>query len=449
MTDAPSDQSQQPSAKGEHRKTVAVLLVAASVFLFVGIFSVWVNRQALNTENWVNTSSKLLENKQVQEQVSTFLVNQLYANVDVEAELKEALPPQAQALAGPAAGGLRQLAQQVAERALATPQVQAIWADANRAAHERLLRVIDGGGSVVSTGEGEVTLHLGTLVTQIGNQVGLPAALTEKLPPEAGTLTVLDSEQLSTTQKVAKAIRRLPIVLIALVILLYGGAIFLARGRRREAVRAMGFGFIVSGVLVLLLRNFAGTNVVDSLASTASIKPAAEATWDIATSLLVTVASSAIAFGILAVIGAWLAGSTAPARALRREIAPYARENRGATYGVAAAIWLALIAWAPIAAFRKPFGVLLFALLFALGTEVLRRQAVREFPHGQPRDLGEWWREFRHKRSADQELGGAGAAGQLDALERLSALRRDGALTDEEFEAQKRALLATPGQASV
>jgi hypothetical protein len=448
MSDAPSEPSRQLPARGEHRKTVAVLLVAASVFLFLGIFSVWVNRQALNTENWVNTSSKLLENKQVQEQLSTFLVNQLYANVDVEAELKEALPPQAQALAGPAAGGLRQLAQQVAERALATPQVQAVWADANRAAHEQLLKVVDGGGSVVSTGEGEVTLHLGALVTQIGNQVGLPGALTEKLPPEAGTLTVLDSEQLSTTQKVAKAIRRLPIVLIALVILLYGGAICLARGRRRQAVRAMGFGFIVSGVLVLLLRNFAGSNVVDSLASTASIKPAAEATWEIATSLLVTVAASAIAFGILAVIGAWLAGGTAPARALRRELAPYAREDRAATYGVAAAIWLALIAWAPIAAFRKPFGVLLFAVLFALGTEVLRRQAVREFPHGERRDLGEWWREIRYKRAAGHEPGVASATGQLDALERLSALRRDGALTDAEFEVQKRALLGSPGQAS-
>jgi Short C-terminal domain len=442
MTDAPSDQGREPSTKGGHRKTVAVLLVAASVFLFVGIFSVWVNRQALNTENWVNTSSKLLENEQVQEQVATYLVNQLYANVDVEAELKEALPPQAKALAGPAAGGLRQLAQQVAERALTTPQVQAIWADANRAAHEQLLKVINGGGAVVSTEEGEVTLHLGTLVTQIGSQTGLPGTLTEKLPPEAGTLTVLDSQQLSTTQKIAKAIRRLPIVLIALVILLYGGAIYLARGRRREAVRAMGFGFIVTGVLVLLLRNFAGTNVVDSLASTASIKPAAEATWDIATSLLVTVASSAIAFGILAVVGAWLAGGTAPARALRRELAPYAREDRAATYGVAAAIWLALIAWAPIAAFRKPFGVLLFAALFALGAEVLRRQAVREFPHGQPRELGEWWRELRHKRSAGRGPDGTGASDQLDALERLSALRREGALTDEEFEAQKRTMLA-------
>ena len=38
------------------------------------------------------------------------------------------------------------------------------------------------------------------------------------------------------------------------------------------------------------------------------------------------------------------------------------------------------VSWAPIAAFRKPLGILVFALLMVLGTEVLRRQTAREFP---------------------------------------------------------------------
>lgn len=363
-----------------HRKTVALLLVAATALTFVAIFSFWVNRQAMNTDNWVDTSSELLEHEEIQAQLATFLVTQLYANVDVEARLRKVLPPEARVLAGPAASGLRQLAQEVAERALTTPQIQGIWAEANRAAHEQFLTVIGGGGSVVSTGEGEVTLRLGPVVTQIGEQAGVPADLTAKLPESAGELKVVDSEQLSTAQKVAKVIRKLPVVLTALLILLYGGAIYLARGRRREAVRATGFGFVVAGVLALLVRGLVGGAVTDSLATTASVEPAVEAAWDIGTSLLVTVAVSAIAFGILAVIGAWLAGTTATSTALRREAAPYFRERQAAAYGVAAAVWLALIAWAPIAAFRKPFGILLFAVLFAAGTEALRRQTIDEFP---------------------------------------------------------------------
>jgi Short C-terminal domain len=429
-------------AEQPHRKTVAVLLVAATVLTFIAIFSFWVNRQAMNTDNWVDTSGELLEHEEVQAQLSSFLVAQLYANVDVEAELKKALPPQAAALAGPAAGGLRQLAQQVSERALTTAAVQTIWSEANRAAHEQFLKVIDGGGDIVSTSEGEVTLQLRNVVTAVGEQAGVPADLIAKLPEGAGELKVLDSEQLSTSQKVAKAIRKLPIVLTALLILLYGGAIYLAKGRRREALRGSGFGFIVAGVLALLLRELAGGHVTEALAKTAAVEPAAEATWDVGTSLLVTVATSAIAFGLLVVIGTWLAGKTSPAVALRRGAAPYFREQQAAAYGVAAAIWLALIAWAPIAAFRKPFGILLFAALFALGTEVLRRQTIGEFPDEPLQPLTARLQGVLGR--ADEQApprGGGAPEPQLERLERLSALRREGALTDEEFEAQKRQLL--------
>ncbi len=166
-------------------------------------------------------------------------------------------------------------------------------------------------------------------------------------------------------------------------------------------------------------------------------------------SLLVTVASSVIAIGILFVIGAWLAGATAPATSLRSQASPYLRESRGATYGVAAAVFLGLIAWAPILAFRKPLGILIFAALFAAGTELLRRQTLVEFPDTQPGEASSRLRSFASSLAGRQPAA-AGAQGQppgavgddpLARLERLSALRREGALTDAEFEAQKQKLL--------
>ena len=372
-----------------HRIAVPALLVLGTLVAFLAIFSVWVNRQALDTDNWIDTSTRLLEHEEIDEQLATFMVGQLYANVDVEAELAKALPPEARALAGPAAGGLRQLAQQVAERALAGPRFQALWAQANRSAHEALLKILNGGGSFASTGEGEVTLRLGKLITELGKQAGLPQALAEKVPPEAGELTVLQSDQLSAAQKIAKLVRHLPVVFFVLLALLYGVAIYLARGYRREALRSVGFGFVVAGALALLLRALAGPAITGSLATTAAVEPAVEAAWEIGTSLLVTVAWSAIAFGVLLVLGAWLAGPTAAARTLRWEAAPYFREHRAATYAFAAGLWALLIAWAPIAAFRKPIGILAFAALFALGTELLRRQALREFPNEQLRPISE------------------------------------------------------------
>jgi hypothetical protein len=372
----------EPAASNGHPRVVTALLVVGTLVAFLAIFSIWVNRQALNTENWVDTSGRVLQNEEVQAQLSDYVAAQLFANVDVAQELEGVLPPKLAPLAGVAAGGLQQLVPQVAQRAFATTQVQQLWEEANGAAHRTLLEVLDGGNSTVSTGGGEVSLDLGALIERIGQQVGIGSTIAAKIPANAGKLTILKSDQISTAQSVVKLVRRLPVVLTLLALLLYGLAIGLAGPRRRRALRSVGLGFVVAGVLALLVRSIGGHAVIGSLVSNQAAKPAAEAVWSIGTSLLVTVASSAIVFGLLVVIGAWLAGPTRIALRLRREAAPYVREQQAAAYGVAAIVYVALIAWAPIAAFRKPLGVLLFALLLAAGTEILRRQILREFPAG-------------------------------------------------------------------
>src|SRR5438477_13110157 len=88
------------------RTLVAVLLWGTTLLAVVGIFAVWANREMLNPDNWSSTSTQLLQNAAVREATANYLVEQLYANVDVEQELKARLPAQIQPLAGPLAGAL-------------------------------------------------------------------------------------------------------------------------------------------------------------------------------------------------------------------------------------------------------------------------------------------------------------------------------------------------------
>ena len=76
----------------------------ATLLTVVGVFAIWANRQVLDANNWSNTSTELLQNGAIRTQMAGYLVQQLYANVDVSAKLSNALPPRLQPLAGPIAG---------------------------------------------------------------------------------------------------------------------------------------------------------------------------------------------------------------------------------------------------------------------------------------------------------------------------------------------------------
>lgn len=435
-----AESSPQRSASG-HRRIVAALLVIGTLIAFLAIFSIWVNRQALNTDNWVNTSDKLLQDDEIKTQLSNYLADELFANVDVQAELEKTFPPRLAPLAGPAAGALHQLAPKVAERALETSRAESLWSTANRGAHETLLKILNDEGSAVSTSGGEVTLDLKALLSESSGQLGVAGKLASKIPPDAGQLTILKSDQLSTAQDISKLIRRLPIVLTLLALLFYGLAIYLAGPRRRQALRSVGFGFVVAGVLSLLLREIAGNTVIDALAGNEAVRPAVDAVWGIATGLLVTVAVSAITFGTLLVIAAWLAGPTRIASSLRREAAPYLRERRGTTYAVVGLVFLVLILWAPVVAFHKPIGLLLLVVLLVLGTEVLRRQAEAEFPDATFGGFGDRVRAWGPGRAVP-EPSAPPHGSKVEQIERLSALKEKGALSEEEFEKAKAEVLA-------
>jgi hypothetical protein len=432
-----------------HRFIVPTLLILATLIGFAGSFAVWVNRQALNTENWATTSGKILESKKVQTALSAYLVNELFSNVDVAARLRTVLPPQAQALAGPVAGGVQQLAGQAVPKLLARPKVQDAWVAANLAAHKQLIKVIEGGGPVVSTSSGAVTLDLHELVTQLAANLGLSsqvaaarsklqgstgaqarATVQQKLgvtlPATSGRIEIMRAKQLGTAQDVASAVKSLAIVLPAIALVMFALAVYLARGRRRRALRTTGWCFVAIGVLLLLIRRVGGNAIVDELVKVPSNKPAIHEVWTIATSLLYALAVALIAYGLVIVASAWLAGRTRPAVFLRKAMAPTLRESPGTAYAAVAGVLLLLVAWGPTPALRNILWILVFAGLLALGVTMLRRETALEFPAG----------------AAAAGAAGTAVPGRLDELERLVALHDRGGLTDEEFAAEK-TLLAT------
>jgi hypothetical protein len=425
-----------------HRKLVVAILVLATLLGLVSVFSIWVKRQALETDTWTSTSTKLLENKNVNEALSAYMVEALYENVDVQDELAGALPPAAKSLAGPAAAGLRQLAGQLASEALTRPRVQALWSEANRNAHGLFLELIEGGGDTLSSEGGAVALDLGAIVDRLGEQLGVDVA--SKLPPGAAQIQLVESEQLSTAQDVVKALKGLSLILPLIALALYALAVYLARGWRREAIRAWGISWMLIGVLVLVIRSVAGEALVGSLAGSKSVEPAVDAAWDIGTSLLRNGGIAMFAYGLVIFLGAVLAGPLGFAKLARRSLAPLLRE-RVTAYAAAAVVVLLLLWWGPTEGFRRPLPLLLLLALFIAGIEALRRQTLHEYPRETWDTMRDRWaaRLSRHPSGVPAPAGGDGtsASTPVDELERLVALRDAGALDPEEFARQKQRLL--------
>lgn len=357
-----------------------VLVVLASVMAFLALHAIWLQRQLLNTDNWTDASTEMLQNPSIRAQTAGYLTDELFANVDVQSEIAGVLPPRAQFLAAPAANALRDRVEVRTNKLLSRPKVQELWADANRLAHEQLLRVLNGGGDVVSTDKGVVTLDLHALLEQVEQQTGLGGKVAAALPADAARLEVLRSDQLDTAQKAARALDGLPIVLTALSLLLFAGALLADARHRRRSVRGYGIGLVLAGVAALAVAAIAGDEIVAALAHTASLEPAVRGVWEIYTSLLVQAAGAAIFYGVVLVLGAWLAGPTGWAVSARRAAAPYLRETALA-YGAFAVLLIVVIAWwAPTPAMRNPVTGVLLAILLAAGFEGLRRVTAREFP---------------------------------------------------------------------
>jgi hypothetical protein len=371
MVEASEARSRETTSPRRRRGVVYTLIVVASLILFLAVFAVWANRQLLETDTWTDTSTKLLEDEEIREQVSFFMVDTLYANVDVQTELQQALPPRLQPLAGPAAAGLRQLTLRLADQALQRPRVQELWEDANRAMHEQLIDVVEHGGNE------DVNLDVGTIVTQLGDQLGVDVA--GRVPAGAAQIEVLPNDELSSIQKAVDVLRGLAIVLTVLALALFGLAIYLAEGWRREALRSVGFAFIVVGVIVLVVRALAGDAVVSSLGSTESVRPAIADTWSIATGLLSAQGGAMIFYGLFIVIGAWLCGQMGFARTARRAITPIL-ERRVVAYAALGLLLLVLFIWSPTPGFERLPTALLLIALSIVGLEFLRHRAITDFP---------------------------------------------------------------------
>ena len=451
---APSASAAAPAPlSGRRRTLVWTLVVLASVLAVVATLTTWVQRQMLDNNAWHRASVQIIQEPAVRNSLSTEIVNELYSNVNVAQQLEKLFPKSLKQLAGPAAAALQEPATKAVEFMFSQPRFQQLFVQASDLAHEKLVNVLENKtGYGISTGNGVVTLNVTELLRQLGAALGVPAGALDRLPANAGMITIMKSDQLALAQDGVRSVKVLSVWLLVLVLALYGAALYLARGSRRTTLAHIGWGLVIVGLLLLVARKVFGDYVVNSLTQPEYRVPS-QHIWLVATAILGQIGLETIS----------LRARHGRRYARRRPVAPgdgtppLARP--GAQHPARADVGDCCLRLPPRRALgrhaRAPdvVGVLLLGVLFAAGIAALRKQTLGEFPQAGlvPSEhrmgarvaasvSGAAHRVTASARQHEHRHAGGGRS-TAEELSQLAALREQGAISEAEFEQAKKIAL--------
>jgi hypothetical protein len=360
------------------RIAAATLLVLGTILWIAFGFGIWAKRQALDTDNWVDTSGQLLENENIRTTLAYFVVDELYNSQAAEQRLEQVLPPELSRLAGPASAGLKEIARRNAPRLLGTSAALTAWEAANRKAHETVLAIVEG-----DVGEKAVTLDLGDLFEEVAAGTGLPTSAVDKIPPNISNMQLASADEIGQVRDWLDLFQTIVWVLLGLALACFAGAIALSRDRRRMILNVGGC-MMFAGVALVAIRSVSGKQLENALADAPNAHAIAGDVWSIGTSLLVDVAQGTFLFGLFVVLGAWLAGQGRRATATRRFSAHPLHNHAGAVWAGLGVLILLLVIWGPVPWTQRPITVLIFIVLAAAWLGWIRRRTLEEFPDEPP-----------------------------------------------------------------
>lgn len=348
---APPAAGAPPSTRGRWAGSI-VLMVVAALLAPLSALATWSNATLLDTDEYVAMVAPLAEDPAVQDEISRRITDAVFEALDVEERtattlaalaerprvegVTENLPLDLTSFAVPISNAVRGFTSEQVERLVASDTFEDAWIAANREAHASLVAALTGETSAgVSVVDGRVSVNLAAFITAIKpvlTERGVP--FVDRIPAVNAQFVVLDSANLGKAQAAVRMLDLLHTVLPITAVLLLAAGVALAPARRRALV--IGASMVV-GTLVLLLL---GVQVLRALylgdlEQALLVPEAGEVLFDsVSMPLRLWVRASAVLFLLIA-IGAWLAGPSSAARAVRTVPARIAGTTRRPTGALA------------------------------------------------------------------------------------------------------------------
>ena len=226
-----------PRASARTRAIASVaLVVLACVLAFVSFVAVWTRSLVLDTNAYVRAVGPLIQKPALRDELAVRIVDELYSHVDVPGLLRDALPKRGDVLAPTLAQGIHDTSIKLASAALATDAVRQVWEKANRVAHDQIVNVLEGKGTIVTTAKGEVAVELRPLAEKVREALDANGVhLFDKVPASSldRQFVLFRSTDLARAQRATRVLDVLGKWLPFATLGTFAGAIAFSMHRRR------------------------------------------------------------------------------------------------------------------------------------------------------------------------------------------------------------------------
>ncbi|MBW4061519.1 hypothetical protein HJC99_03055 [Candidatus Saccharibacteria bacterium] len=281
--------------------STALLALALIVIVPTGMV-IWLNRTVLQPSDYIKTVGPVIQAPEVQLAIQKTATDQLFAHVDVNSLVSNALPPQAQFLAGPISSQVKTYTNTTIGTIVASPQFAKVWIAANTQAQATFV-------NIAKNSNGSPDIDISRVYTFISAQLQdtpLSIIANRPLPANIGSINIATVPALQTIPHYVTLLNTWRWLLIGLVVVLLALAIGVSKKRRRTTVQT-GIGIIFAGVVTLAVIRIGRAAMIDPI-SDPIYRNAAVSVWHtILTPFFWQLGVMALLGAVIALVG-WLAG---------------------------------------------------------------------------------------------------------------------------------------------
>jgi hypothetical protein len=323
------------AARQRWRTVVATLLiVVACVLAPLGVVAVWARNQVTNTDRYVATVAPLASDPAIQQAITNQITAQVFTYIDVRGLTTQALDAvasrgglspqlasQLQALAVPIANGVESFTRDQVAKIVQSQAFADAWVQANRLAHEALVKALTGEGGGAVTVEGDsVSVNLAAFVQTVKQQLEASGfSLAARIPEVDASFTVFQSAEITRVQRAFNLLNTLGVWLPVIVLVLLALGVYVAKDHRRALVGA-GLGIAV-GMLVLALGLAVFRSIyLDGVPTAVLPHDAAAVLYDTIVRFLRAGLRTVLVLGLVVAGGAFLTGTSVTAVRARHSL---------------------------------------------------------------------------------------------------------------------------------